>query len=108
MIVKPGDLPVSQVWMPTLLSLPLNNKNKQDLNVFIGAKNGLWTENLRMRLVNGTWERAIEVLEDLPPQHKNGRMTFRQVCETISESFPRDELVSAWKNTSKRPCQWAP
>jgi hypothetical protein len=57
-------------------------------NIFFTARNGSWTELLRVRkLTNGSWCRAIRI-EGLFTSIKRGKL----MCETIDPQFPRAEL----------------
>jgi hypothetical protein len=61
-------------------SLPLKG-DRASFNVFFNARNGFWTENLRLRLVNGHWEGAILVFRDNPNQ---------PLYKEIDKGFPRE------------------
>lgn len=41
--------------------IPIRHTDQQDYNIFFSARNGIWTELLRMRKVDGLWAQAILV-----------------------------------------------
>lgn len=55
--------------------LPVND-DKASFNVFFSARNGFWIEDLRLRLVNGDWKKAIQVFRNDDPAQKP---IFREV-----------------------------
>jgi hypothetical protein len=59
---------------------PLGNTSKRDFNIFFSARNGLYTQLLRLRKVNDEWVSATKV-------EKNGEVIF----EKIDDNFPRSK-----------------
>ena len=105
LMLRPGDLPVGKAWIAFPVTIPFADPDKDDFNIFIGAKNGSWTENLMMRRINGNWERAMQVRRENWPINHSGKVNYTQVCESITEKFPRAELYPGWEHTSRRSCQ---
>ncbi len=52
-----------------------------NLNIFYVARNGSWTQKLRMRWIGNGWATANRVVEGL-----GGKVLYEQ----ISDNFPRD------------------
>src|SRR5215469_5956840 len=64
-----GNFPIGNGREIIPFSLPANG-DYASFNVFFVARNGPWVEVLRLRLVNGTWKRAIQVFRYLPDWQK--------------------------------------
>jgi|LQYC01.1.fsa_nt_gi hypothetical protein len=62
----------------TLGRFDLGKSSNRDFNIFFSANNGLFTELLRLRKVDGKWLSAIKV-------QKEGKVIF----EKIDSNFPR-------------------
>jgi hypothetical protein len=54
-----GDLAVSTAR--PLQQIAFASSERQSFNIFFAAHNGLWTEELRLRLIDGVWTRAIRI-----------------------------------------------
>ena len=54
-----GDLAVSTAKPLQQIIFP--SSDRQSFNIFFSAHNGLWTEELRLRFVDGSWTRAVRV-----------------------------------------------
>ncbi len=63
-----------------LREFQLGNSSKRDFNIFFSARNGLYTQLLRLRKVDGEWISAIKV-------EKDNEMIF----EKVHEKFPIDK-----------------
>lgn len=84
-----GDLaPNSQ--MP-LSNLHIDDKSDKFYTVQFGAMNGNWREVLHLRWVEGQWQEAIEVFDDLPGG-KMGKVRFSHV----SDQYPRVNGMVDW------------
>ena len=44
--------------------IPIRNSEKADFNVFFSARNGFWSELIRIRKVKGLWVEATRVQQD--------------------------------------------
>lgn len=97
-ILDPFDLAVGKSMVKLDAKIAFSDPAKQDFSIFFTAKNGSWDELLRMRKVEGVWQRAMKVRIEIPPKNKNGKLTFKKVKEEVSKSFPRDDLTdSEWR-----------
>jgi hypothetical protein len=56
-------------------------------NIFFSARNGFWTQKLRLRLVGGKWVRAIRVTTTEIGRDKKGP---KKLFEKIDKGFPRN------------------
>jgi hypothetical protein len=103
LLIKPGDIAANGSWAGFGVSVPFSSLSKQDFNIDMTAKNGSWTELLRMRKIDGVWEQAIRVRVNVRPSNKNKRMTSKQVLEQISKNFPVADLKADrdWSNSHK-------
>ncbi len=59
--------------------IQLGSKLERDFNIFFSARNGLYTQLLRLRKIDGEWVSAIKI-------EKNGKNIF----EKVHEKFPRN------------------
>jgi hypothetical protein len=64
------------------LSLPVKD-DRASFNIFFFARNGSWSEALRLRLVNGKWKRAIQVSRRI----SSGR-DVKQIFEQVDKGYP--------------------
>ena len=72
-------------------TIPFNDPESQDFNIFFSARNGIWSEKVRLRKVHGTWVGAIAVTR---PSKKN-RNSEDTIFEKIDKGFPEDAID--WK-----------
>jgi hypothetical protein len=80
-----GDMPVNgSKILDTHYKL---TGNKYSFNIFFSGLNGFWTEELRLRLVNGEWTQAARVTRTVTA--KNGRVYEKFVFQKIDRNFPR-------------------
>jgi hypothetical protein len=89
--VNVGELSPITAKMQFDQVIPLSDPSRVDFNVFFDARNGTWTELLRMRKVGKNWIEAIRVLRDM---RRNGKEVQKQVFEQIPKEFPE---VPDWK-----------
>ncbi len=75
-----GNLSTDGVVPLTNITLPINQDFK-DYIVFIQARNGTITENIKFRKVNGIWLSAVRAKND---------KTHQQIYEEVSPNFPHD------------------
>jgi hypothetical protein len=67
--------------------LPFSDESAQDFNVFFSARNGRWTELLRLRKVHGHWSSAVQVAW----QYRIDRpVTQEPIFEQIDDDYPRN------------------
>jgi hypothetical protein len=66
----------------------LGSSDSRDFNVFFSAVNGFWTENLRIRKVDGAWRQAIRV----ETQDARPRVLFQRV----EPGFPKAKGKVDW------------
>jgi len=75
-----GDMAVSTA--NPLQQITFSASDRQSFNVFFSAHNGLWTEELRFRLVNGGWTRAIRVSKIVGKKNKD-------IWQKVDPKYPR-------------------
>ena len=59
---------------------PLGTGSKRDFNIFFSARNGLFTQLLRLRKIDGKWIYAMKVERD-------GKLIF----EKVDDNFPKTD-----------------
>lgn len=85
-----GELPPGRVKINERFSISFIDENSQAFNIFFSARNGMWTELLRLRNVNGTWRSAIRVTRQTSAD--GSPVTLREpIFERIDEEYPRKE-----------------
>lgn len=85
--------------LPT--AVQFSGTDKQDFNVFFGARNGFWTELLRYRKVKDRWVAARMVESSLNPRYPKGAVVHR----VVDKEFPVDDLKqdTGWQDGEKLP-----
>lgn len=58
-------------------------------NIFFSAKNGIWSEQLRIRLVNNAWVSAVKV-ERLLMNRQQSKSTVVTIYQQVNPDFPRN------------------
>jgi len=89
-IFNPGDLTAGLAWNNFSLRVPFSDPDKQDFNIFFSAKNGIWTELLRLRRVSSSLQTAIKVIRG----DKDGKPIT--LFEDLPNDFPKSELGPDW------------
>jgi hypothetical protein len=82
-------------------AIPFSSADKQDFNVFFGARNGFWTELLRYRKVKDRWVVARMVESSLNPRYPKGVVVHR----VVDKEFPVGDLKqdTGWQDGEKLP-----
>jgi hypothetical protein len=75
-----GDLAV-QTAKP-LQQITFSGLERQSFNIFFSAHNGLWTEELRLRLVNSVWTRAVRISKIQGRENK-------EIWQQVDINYPR-------------------
>jgi hypothetical protein len=83
-----GEVQVGRAFFRHDVLLPFSDEEAQSFNIFFGARNGMWTQELRLRKVAGQWSSALRVWfssigGSTPPD--------KPVFEQGREGFPRNE-----------------
>jgi hypothetical protein len=81
-----GELQVG-TSQATNRSIPFSDASAQDFNVFFSARNGMWTELLRLRKTAGHGSKAIRVFRG--PTAENPEPPKEAIFEQIAEDCPR-------------------
>lgn len=82
-----GELQVGRVWINRGLAVPFSDERAQDFNIFFSARNGIWTEILRLRKVGNSWSPALRVRfspTDIP------NPPAKPAFEQVPKDFPRN------------------
>ncbi|MGH9351721.1 MAG: hypothetical protein ACRD2G_06125 [Terriglobia bacterium] len=83
------EVPVSTSWFREALVLPFSDGARQDFNVFFQARNGRWTEFLRLRRINDHWSSAIQVCRQY---NADGSQVPREpIFEQVDRDYPRND-----------------
>lgn len=88
---KIREFQAGKAWIDQSLSVPFSDQREQDFNVFFSARNGIWTEQLRLRNVSGQWVKAIQVF--FSPYVRSGKTSKpspKPIYEEVSKEFPRN------------------
>jgi hypothetical protein len=88
-----GDVP-PHTALPRVGVVQLAGKTEAGFNIFFNARNGFWTQELRLRLVDGKWLSATRVTR---MEVGNKRKNPKALYEKIDKDFPR---------TSKGEVDW--
>ena len=95
-VLHVGDLAVKNAWIDPRVSVPFRSDSRQDFNIFFNAKNGFWTEELRLRKVSGVWLKALRVTDSAGTK-------VRLLC--IDKDYPRDfDNPVEWKGIPDPSC----
>jgi hypothetical protein len=73
----------------TGLHIPIKNSQRADFNVFFSARNGFWSELVRLRKVNGVWVQATKTQVDFAGIRAEQR---RLPWTIVEKDFPKSEL----------------
>ena len=78
-----GNIPSGVAMMVSAWGLP-KDKEKIRYNVFISARNGFFSQEVRLAKVNGKWKEALRVLKD---NNKN----LQPMYQDIPDDYPRNK-----------------
>jgi hypothetical protein len=81
------ELQVGTGWFSSGFTIPFSDDRAQDFNVFFSARNGTWTEELRLRKVDNNWVKALRVW--LAPIGLS-KPSAKPVFEEVAKEFPRN------------------
>ena len=73
----------------TGIHIPIRNGTKADFNIFFSARNGFWSELVRLRKVNGLWTQATKVQVDFAGARTE---QHRLPWTAVEQNFPQSEL----------------
>src|SRR5216683_6996680 len=77
--VSLGDIPVHTA-LPRMGLLQLTGKAESNFNIFFNARNGFWTQELRLRLIDGKWVSATRVTRtELGSKRKTPEKLFGKI-----------------------------
>ena len=83
-----GNLPPHTAYLGMRTTVPAQSEAVR-WNLFFGARNGHWNEELRLRKIDGKWESAVRVTKFDPAQVV--------LLEKISERYPRTNGLVDWE-----------
>jgi hypothetical protein len=105
-VVNVGDLTkghgVDRLIPPELARIADRSADRVDLNIFFTARNGDWTEQLRMRRMGNEWKKAV-MIEGAFSAMKKGEI----LCWGVDKDFPIDSLDKWFPksgNSRLHPC----
>lgn len=82
-LLRVGNLAKGNLTIKDDVRLPLSDKGQQGFNIFFSARNGMWTQILRLRLVHHKWTRAYKVVREAGGKTQ----VLRQF---VDDEFPKD------------------
>jgi hypothetical protein len=82
----PQVSPNSPIMLNDSVGIDTNPATDKSYTFVIGATNGTWQEDLRLRKINGRWEHAIRVLEI---EDKKPESAWQERKFDVSPGFPR-------------------
>ena len=85
--VEIGEMQVGRTWSKLDWSIPFTDEQSQDFNIFFSARNGVWTEKLRLRKVRDHWSNALQVW--LSPLG-TAKPPAKPILEKVANDFPRN------------------
>lgn len=88
-MIPVGELQVGRTWCYERLAIPFSEDSAQHFNVFFGARNGMWTERLRLRKIDDHWSSAIQVFFSYSSDGSSPRK--EPVFEQVAQDYPRNE-----------------
>jgi hypothetical protein len=78
-----------------LTKIPIGTETKRTLQFRFFSMNGVWSETLKLQLVNGQWATAIKVNDSNPTRsNKPGRLRY----EYITDNFPKTKGKVNWND----------
>lgn len=75
--------------MPNVV-IPFTDDQNQGFNIFFNARNGIWTEEIRFKKVNGNWAHAIRVM-GFGIKKRKGKKPSDTIYEEITKDYSREE-----------------
>jgi hypothetical protein len=96
LVINVGDL-TPHLAVPFNTPLAIGDSSKRDINVNFSAKNGVWSEEYRIRSTKNGLREAILVKMTVPPDKKNQKFTDKTVFTKIDKDFPQSVLGAEWK-----------
>lgn len=84
-----GDLAVQGTWSGWTRTVAFSETQFQSFNIFFNGRNGFWTEQLRLKKVNGRWESALKVTGFRYFDKRNNVYKEKALFEQKSDQYPR-------------------
>lgn len=89
--VSAGELLAGSSFLDTQHVIVADSSGTQDFNVGLTARNGRWSQAIRLRKVAGEWEIAHVVSRDGQPIYGHVRPGFPMIGEQLLDSFERSD-----------------
>jgi hypothetical protein len=83
-----------------LTRIPIGDRTKMDLQITFSSLNGIWSETLKLELVNGQWAQALKVGKVISPV-KGGTPNEKLTTPLYSfttDNFPKRDGKVDWDN----------
>lgn len=84
LVITIGNLAAGLTWYNRAISFPFSESQFQSFNIFFSARNGLWTEEIRLSKVDGAWATALRVTG-----FQTNTSMGNQLYEEVDKTFPR-------------------
>jgi hypothetical protein len=98
-----GDVPLGSVAVPGSTSIRFSENEFQSFNIFFSARNGLWSEALRLKKVNGNWVTAIQVSRESDDRRK-GKFHKTVLYTVTPKEYPLPPKgISVWEEKVVAP-----
>jgi hypothetical protein len=80
----------------TLTTMSMGALLKRNLQINFSSLNGIWSETLKLDLINGNWAQAIKVIKVLPVI--NGKVRDKTIYIFSTDNFPKKDGKIDWDN----------
>jgi hypothetical protein len=94
------NFPIVPFLEPTsgrmLARIPIGTPPKRYLQFNFFSLNGVWSETLKLELVNGKWAQAIKVIKVLPVVR--GKVRNKTLYTFATDNFPKKDGKVDWEN----------
>ena len=94
--ISVGEVPIDTGGCIERIVIQFSDDSAQDFNVFFLARNGRWTEFLRLRKINDRWLSAIQVSRQYNAD--GSQVPKEPIFEQVDEGYPRkDKGLVDWE-----------
>jgi hypothetical protein len=84
-----GELPAGKAYINEKFGIPFSDDSAQDFNITFSARNGMWTELLRLRKIKDHWSYAIRVIRRITVD--GSQIPETPIYEEVDKDYPRND-----------------
>ena len=85
MTLRIGTLAPKLGWFDFSVSVPFSEPEYQSFNIFFSARNGAWTEELRLKKIQMKWVTAVRVTR---ASLKGDKMRSDEIYRAVDKEYP--------------------